>query len=291
MAPSERDPAMATPEIAGSAGSDASRLGAGTADTPQASATEAASGPATLHGSRVVLITGAAQRLGAATARLLHGRGWRVLVHYRDSASAADALAAELNAARADSCRTLFADLGRDDDICQLGADAMQAWGRVDALVNNASSFYPTAVDTATPAQWDDLFASNARAPFFLAQALLPALRASRGAIVGLLDIHAHRPLQQHALYSMAKAAHAMLTQSLAKELAPEVRVNGVAPGAILWPSSGEPDPEVQQRILAGIPLARLGEPKDVARTIAFLLEDAPYITGQVIAVDGGRSL
>ena len=277
---------MAAPETAGSAGPDAGR-----ADTPDARETAARPVPANLQGSRVVLITGAAQRMGAANARLLHARGWRVLVHYRDSASAADALASELNAARIDSCRTLFADLGRDEDIQHLGESALQAWGRVDALVNNASSFYPTSVDTATPAQWDDLFASNARAPFFLAQALLPALRESRGAIVSLLDIHARRPLQQHTLYCMAKAAHAMLTQSLAKELAPDVRVNGVAPGAILWPSNGEPDPEVQQRILAGIPLARLGTPGDIARTIAFLLEDAPYITGQIIAVDGGRSL
>lgn len=281
MAPSERDPAMASPAIAGNAGTAAGPRVGSAADVP----------PAAGHGCRVVLITGAAQRLGAATARRLHARGWRVLVHYRDSASAADALAAELNAHRPDSCRPIFADLGRDDDIRQLGEAATQAWGRVDALVNNASSFYPTAVDTATPAQWDDLFASNARAPFFLAQALLPALRASRGAIVSLLDIHASRPLPQHTLYCMAKAAHAMLTQSLARELAPEVRVNGIAPGAILWPSSGEPDPEAQQRILAGIPLARLGAPEDIARTIVFLLEDAPYITGQVIAVDGGRSL
>lgn len=240
---------------------------------------------------RVVLITGAAQRLGAATARLLQARGWRVLLHYRDSAGAADALAATLNAARTDSCRTIAADLARDDDIARLASAATGAWGRVDALVNNASSFYPTPLGKATPAQWDDLFASNARAPFFLAQALLPALRAQRGAIVNLLDIHASRPLAGHTLYCMAKAAHLMLTQSLAKEMAPEVRVNGVAPGAILWPSSGEPDSAAQARILAGIPLQRLGTPEDIAHTIAFLLEEAPYITGQVLAVDGGRSL
>lgn len=241
--------------------------------------------------SRVVLITGAALRLGAATARELHARGWRVLAHYRDSAGAADALAAELNARRADSCRPLCADLARDEDIARLAAAASAAWGRVDALVNNASSFYPTPVETATPAQWDELFASNARAPFFLAQALLPALRATRGSIVGLLDIHAERPLRGHTLYCMAKAAHAMLVESLAKELAPDIRVNGIAPGAILWPSTGEPDPAAQRRILDGIPLARLGSPQDIARSIAFLLEDAPYITGQVIAVDGGRRL
>lgn len=240
---------------------------------------------------RVVLVTGAAHRLGAATARLLHARGWRVLLHYRESAGAADALATQLNGARHDSCRSIAADLARDDDIARLATAATTAWGRVDALVNNASSFYPTRVGEATPAQWDDLFASNARAPFFLAQALLPALRATRGAIVNLLDIHASRPLAGHTLYCMAKAAHLMMTQSLAKELAPEVRVNGVAPGAILWPAGGAPDPGAQARLLAGIPLQRLGEPDDIARTIAFLLEEAPYITGQVIAVDGGRGL
>lgn len=247
--------------------------------------------PAAPKDGRVVLITGAAQRLGAATVRLLHGRGWRIALHCRDSRAVADSLARDLNALRPDSCRVLQADLARDDDIARLARETVAAWGRLDALVNNASSFYPTPVGGATPAQWDDLFASNARAPFFLAQALLPALRDSRGAIVNLLDIHAERPLRQHTLYCMAKAAHHMLTLSLAKELAPTVRVNGIAPGAILWPSQGEPDAEAQARILAGIPLERLGSPEDIAGAIAFLLEDAPYITGQVIAVDGGRSL
>ncbi len=240
---------------------------------------------------KVVLITGAAQRLGAATARLLHDRGWRVLVHCRHSRAEAEALAADLNRQRADSCRVLAADLGDDAAVQQLAADALTAWGRVDALVNNASGFYPTPVGTATAAHWEDLFASNARAPFFLSQALAPALRASGGSIVSLIDIHAEKPLREHTLYCMAKAAHAMLVLSLAKELAPLVRVNGVAPGAILWPSSGDVSPEVQARTLAGIPLARLGEPTDIARTIAFLLEDAPYVTGQIIAVDGGRRL
>lgn len=240
---------------------------------------------------RVALVTGAAQRLGAATVRLLHARGWRVLVHCRQSRSAADALAGELNALRADSCRVLFADLARDDDIARLAREARAAWGRVDALVNNASSFYPTPVGEATPAQWDDLFASNARAPFFLTQALLPALREARGAVVNLLDIHAERALKGHTLYCMAKAAHRMMTEALAKELAPEVRVNGIAPGAILWPAQGEPDAAAQTSMLAGIPMQRLGTPEDIARSITFLLEDAPYITGQVLAVDGGRSL
>lgn len=240
---------------------------------------------------KVVLLTGAARRLGAATATELHRRDWRILLHCRHARDEADALAATLNTQRPDSCRVLVADLARDEEIARLASEATATWGQVDALINNASSFYPTPVDTATAAQWDDLFASNARAPFFLAQALLPTLRRQRGAIVNLVDIHANRPLKDHTLYCMAKAANRMLVESLARELAPEIRVNGVAPGAILWPSSGAPDPEAQAKSLASIPLGHLGSPQDIARTIAFLLCDAPYITGQVIAVDGGRSL
>ncbi|HET8730972.1 MAG TPA: pteridine reductase [Moraxellaceae bacterium] len=240
---------------------------------------------------KVVLLTGAARRLGAATATELHQRGWRILLHCRHARDEADALAAALNAQRAESCRVLVADLARDDEITRLAAEASAVWGQVDALINNASSFYPTPVGTATPAQWDDLFSSNARAPFFLAQALRPTLRQQRGAIVNMVDIHASRPLKDHTLYCMAKAANHMLVESLARELAPEIRVNGVAPGAILWPSSGMPDAEAQARSLASIPLGRMGSPLDIARTIAFLLCDAPYITGQIIAVDGGRSL
>ncbi|MDF3031969.1 MAG: short-chain dehydrogenase/reductase [Moraxellaceae bacterium] len=241
--------------------------------------------------SRVVLITGAAQRLGAATARLLHAHGWRILLHYNQSREKADEIAAEMNAQRPDSCRLLQADLAGSGDVERLARAAEASWQRVDALVNNASAFYPTPVGEITAAQWDELFASNARAPLFLAQALQPALQRRHGAIVNLLDIHARQPLRGYTVYCMAKAAHQMLTLALAKELAPHVRVNGVAPGAILWPSQGSPDAEAKEAILAGIPLGRLGEPADIARTIAFLLEDAPYITGQIIAVDGGRSL
>lgn len=241
--------------------------------------------------SKVVLITGAAQRLGAAMAQHLHTRGWRILLHFRDSSAQAAALAAELNAARADSCRCLQADLDRHDDVLRLAREAEAAWTRVDALVNNASRFFPTPLGAITPAQWDELFASNARAPLFLAQALQPALARQQGSIVNLLDIHAARPLHAHTVYCMAKAAHEMLTRSLARELAPAIRVNGVAPGAILWPSNGAPDADTQQQILDGIPLQRLGTPADIARTVGFLLEEAPYITGQIIAVDGGRRL
>jgi len=241
--------------------------------------------------NKVVLITGAAIRLGAATARLLHDRGWRIIVHCRQSRENAEELAAELNAQRSDSCRVLLADLGNDRDVQRLAQESRQIWGQVDALVNNASSFYPTPIGTVTNEQWDDLFSSNARAPFFLAQALAPELKKRRGAIVNVIDIHAEKPLKDHTVYCMAKAAHAMLTLSLARELAPEVRVNGVAPGAILWPSTGSISLEQQEKIISGIPLQHPGEPQDVARTIAFLLEEAPYITGQIIAVDGGRSL
>jgi len=245
----------------------------------------------TEHQEKVVLITGAAHRLGAAVAREMHDRGWRVLVHCRQSLNAAEELAAELNAERHDSCHVLQANLGSDAEVQRLARDALAVFARVDALVNNASAFYPTPVGTTTSAQWDDLFSSNARAPFFLAQALVPELKRRRGAIVNLIDIHAERPLREHTVYCMAKAAHAMLTLSLAKELAPDIRVNGVAPGAILWPGNQSMSTGAQEKILQGIPLQRLGEPQDIARTIAFLLEDSPYITGQIIAVDGGRRL
>ena len=239
---------------------------------------------------RVVLITGAAQRLGAASARLLHSLGWRVLVHYRQSGEKAEELAAEFNAIRPNSCAVLQADLANIHEVQALAKAAQAQWQRIDALVNNASSFYPTPIGEATDEHWDDLFSSNARAPFFLAQALAPELARRHGAIVNMLDIHAEKPLREHTLYCMAKAAAVMMTQSLARELAPAVRVNGIAPGAVLWPSAGN-NPVMQEKVLASIPLQKLGEPSDIARTIAFLLEEAPYITGQIIAVDGGRSL
>ncbi len=243
------------------------------------------------HSPKVVLITGAAIRLGAATARLLHERGWNVIVHCRQSREKAGELAAELNVKRADSCQVMQADLARDDEVTWLAQESRHVWGHVDALVNNASSFYPTPIGSVTSTEWDDLFSSNARAPFFLAQALAPELKKQHGAIINLIDIHAEKPLKDHTVYCMAKAAHAMLTLSLAKELAPEVRVNGVSPGAILWPSTGTVSAGKQESILSGIPLQRLGDPQDIARTIAFLLDEAPYISGQIIAVDGGRSL
>lgn len=240
----------------------------------------------------VALITGSARRIGAASARALHARGFRVLVHYHHSESDAETLVAELNDQRPDSAVKLQADLNHTSEVEQLAAAALGVWQRMDALINNASSFYPTPIGSATEAQFDELFASNLKAPFFLAQALAPALTETRGVIINIADIHAERPLKNHTLYCMAKAGNIMLTKSLARELAPHVRVNGIAPGAILWPDdAAELNDEAKTAILKKIALKRAGEASDIARTLAFLVSDAPYITGQILAVDGGRSL
>lgn len=247
----------------------------------------------TTDNSKVALVTGSGQRVGAAIIRHLHSRGWRVIIHYRHSADAAARLADELNRQRTDSAVTVKANLDDLHDIQTLAEQTPACFGRLDALVNNASTFYPTPIGKATLADWDDLFGSNARAPFFLSQALAPALKQSGGCIVNIVDIHAQRPFHQHTVYCMAKAALHMMTLSLAKELAPDIRVNGVSPGAILWPEAGSSSAiatDMQQQILASVPLARLGTPDDIARTVGFLVHDAPYITGQIIAVDGGRS-
>lgn len=238
----------------------------------------------------VALITGSARRIGAAIARRLHANGYDLALHYRDSASEMQTLAAELEALRPGSVLTLQADLAEFDRLPELVARTVGKFGRLDALVNNASAFKPTPIGTTTPQQWDDLFASNARAPFFLAQAAAPHLKATHGAIVNLVDIYAERPLAGHAVYCMAKAALLMATRSLALELSPEVRVNAVAPGAILW-AENETGEAKQQAMLARTPLARLGTPEEIAEAVHWLLRDATYITGQVIRVDGGRML
>lgn len=245
------------------------------------------------HPEPVVLITGAGKRVGAATARRLHARGWSLLLHCRSSRVATEALADELNATRADSARVLNADLDQAAEVQRLAKEAMSAWGRLDALVNNASSFFPTAIGATTDADWDTLFASNARAPFFLTQALAPALGASgKGSVVNLIDIHADYPLAGHTLYCMAKAALAAMTRSLAKELAPAVRVNGVSPGAILWPEGqGEMDVATQAAVLASVPLGRIGGVDAIAAAIEFLIAGTDYVNGQILAVDGGRSV
>ena len=237
-----------------------------------------------------VLVTGAARRIGAAIARELHGRGARVLIHFHHADAAAGTLVDELNAGRPDSADCHGADLREPAQLEALADAARRRWGRLDGLVHNASTFYPTPVGTTTAAQWDDLMGTNLRAPYFLTQALTPALRASRGAVVNLVDIHAERPLKDHPVYSAAKAGLAMITRALARELAPDVRVNAVAPGAILWPERPM-STQARERIVERVALKRPGTPADIARTVAFLLFDAPYITGQVLAVDGGRSL
>jgi pteridine reductase len=239
---------------------------------------------------RVLLITGGARRVGAQIARTLHGAGASVLLHYRTSATAAKVLAAELNKKRAGSVAIHGADLQREDAPAAIVAAALREFGRIDILINNASAFYPTPVGEITTAQWDDLFSSNVKAPLFLSQAAAPSLRAQRGLIINIVDIHGLRPLRGHPVYSSAKAALAMLTRALALELGPEIRVNGIAPGPILWPE-GAMDDALKNEIIAKTALKRHGTPRDVARTALFLAQDAPYITGQIIAVDGGRSI
>ena len=238
----------------------------------------------------VALVTGAARRLGAAIARRLHADGHDLALHYRTSAAEMQTLAAELEAQRAGSVLTLQADLAEFDRLPELVARTVGRYGRLDALVNNASIFQPTPLGDTTPAQWDALFASNARAPFFLAQAAAPHLKATRGAIVNLADIYADRPLRGHAVYCMAKAALVMATKSLALELAPDVRVNAIAPGAILWAEHDDADAK-QKAMLARTPLARTGTPEEIAEAVRWLLREATYTTGQVLRLDGGRLL
>lgn len=236
----------------------------------------------------VVLITGAARRIGAAIAREFHERGFRVLIHYRNSADDAKALAGELNGRRPDSARTLRADLDQPDQVRRLATDALACYQRLDVLVNNASTFYATPPGTATDADWDRLMGSNLRAPFILIQALAPALAEQRGAAINLIDVYAEKPLWHHGLYCMAKAGLASLTHSMARELGPTVRVNGVAPGPILWPEQGQDN---EDQVLAATALKRSGEPGDIAGAVHWLATAAPYVTGQILAVDGGRSL
>lgn len=237
----------------------------------------------------VALITGGAKRLGKCTATTLHQAGYSLIIHYHQSAANAETLAAGLNQLRPDSVKLISANLLDEQHYPALFSDAMACYNRLDLLINNASSFYPTPLQTATLSQWHDLFGTNTKAPYFLSQLFAAELTRQNGAIINMVDIHAERPLQEHSIYCMAKAALKMMTKSLARELAPAVRVNGVAPGAILWPSQPLAEAD-KQSILQQIPMQRLGEPEDIARTVLFLAQ-APYITGQIIAVDGGRSI
>lgn len=241
---------------------------------------------------KVVLVTGGAKRVGAAICRHLHAAGANIALHYRASAAEARALQMELNAQRADSVAIFQADLLELATLPPLVAAIVARFGRLDGVVNNASSFYPTPLAGVNTAQWRDLLGSNLQAPLFLAQAAADELRRTHGGIVNIVDIHADRPMQGHLLYNVAKAGLRGLTLALAQELAPLVRVNGVSPGAILWPSEGDwQDTQKRADIIEHTLLKREGEPSDIARTVLFLLQDAPYITGQILAVDGGRSI
>jgi pteridine reductase len=239
-----------------------------------------------------VLVTGAARRIGATIARTLHAAGARVILHCHRSREVAERLAADLNGARPRSCAVIDADLLEPASLPRLVDAAANVWGRLDGLVNNASSFFATPLGAVGEREWNDLIGTNLRAPLLLAQAAAPRLRESKGAIVNIVDIHAERPLAGFVVYTVAKAGLAGLTRSLALELAPDVRVNGVAPGAILWPEDGRHyDPAERERIVEQTPLARVGTPEDVAGAVKYLLFDAPFVTGQILAVDGGRAL
>ncbi len=243
-----------------------------------------------MHENKVALVTGGARRIGAVVCQCLHAAGYNVLIHYRQSAAAASHLAKQLNTVRPHSAHGLPADLLKLGDIERLIKAALQPWGRLDVVVNNASSFFPTLIGEVTENDWNNLLGSNMKAPFFIAQAAADALTRQQGCIINMVDIYAQKPLKGHTIYCTAKAGLAMLTQSLALELAPHVRVNAIAPGAILWPTA-EPDAKTKQKITAAIALKRLGDPLDIAKTVLFLARDADYITGQIIRVDGGRSL
>ncbi len=240
---------------------------------------------------KVVLITGGAKRVGAASARLLHAAGANLMIHYRSSATEARALSTELNALRADSVALIQADLLDIGGLPALVHQTVATFGGLDVLLNNASSFYPTPVGDITEKDWLDLMGSNLKAPLFLSQAAAPELRKRRGCIINITDIHAERPMKSYVVYSVAKAGLVGLTKSLARELAPEVRVNGIAPGPIAWPEDDPNFDEVsRQRIVSHTMLKHAGEPNDIALAVRFFAKDAPFVTGQILAVDGGRS-
>ena len=242
---------------------------------------------------KVVLITGAAKRVGRSIAHELHSAGANVVVHYRAAREAAESLVAELDGTRPGSACCLQADLLDISSLAHLVESTVSRFSRLDALVNNASSFFPTPLAAIDMTAWDDLVGSNFKAPLFLTQAAAPFLKATHGAVVNITDIHAERPLAGYPLYCAAKAGLIGLTRALAVELAPEVRVNAVSPGPILWPEQDcgdEFDAAMRERIIGHTLLKHAGSPADVARTVRFLLNEATYVTGQVLNVDGGRT-
>lgn len=238
---------------------------------------------------KTALVTGAGRRIGAEIARSLHAAGMNIVIHYRASAVDAENLATELNTRRSSSVITVQADLTSMADIEQLATSAKSAWGDLFLLVNNASSYFPTRVGSTTEQHWEELLAGNLKAPFFLVQELLYALKAAQGCVVNIVDVHAEKPTAEHAVYCAAKAGLAMLTRALARDLGPEVRVNGVAPGTILWPEN-EPDDTTKRKIIQRIPLQRRGQPSDIADAVLFLA-GSDYMTGEIIRVDGGYSV
>ena len=237
-----------------------------------------------------VLITGAAKRMGATCARLLHGQCCNVWLNYRASKQEAMRLWDELNLIRSDSARLIQGNLRNMEELEAVANAALASWGGVDVLINNASSFYPTPLENTTEEQWDELLGSNLKAPYFLVKALSEGLAKRRGCVINMVDIHAERGLPDYPVYSIAKAGLVAMTKILAKELAPDVRVNAVAPGAILWPESGLQDND-KKEILQRVPLARCGSPEDIAKVVLYLVKDADYVTGQILTVDGGRTL
>ncbi|MDA8381782.1 MAG: pteridine reductase [Betaproteobacteria bacterium] len=240
---------------------------------------------------KTVLITGGAKRVGAAICRLLHETGANLMVHYRSSVAQARALQGELNERRAGSCALVQGDLLNVAALPKLVEETVNCFGRLDVLINNASSFFPTAVGEIAARDWEDLIGTNLKAPLFLSQAAAQELRKTRGAIVNITDIHAERPMKSYVVYSIGKAGLVSLTKSLARELGPEVRVNAVSPGPILWPEGDSFDEVSRARIVSHTILKRCGEPEDIAKAVRFLIQDAPYVTGQILAVDGGRSI
>ncbi|NOQ36703.1 MAG: pteridine reductase [Methylococcaceae bacterium] len=237
-----------------------------------------------------ILITGAAKRIGASCAKLLHSQGFNIVLHYRGSETQVRQLCNELNAQRADSAKILQADLLDFSALQELAEQASSVWGGIDVLINNASAFYPQTVDNVSETSWDEMLGSNLKAPFFLSQALMATLSERKGCIINIIDIHAERGLKEYPVYSITKAGLASMTKVLAKELAPQIRVNGVSPGAILWPED-ELSSSAKTEIIERIALKRAGEPMDIAKAVAFLINDADYISGQIISVDGGRTL
>jgi pteridine reductase len=246
--------------------------------------------PMQLH-HKTILVTGAAKRVGAAVARRLHRAGANLALHYNASEREAHALQSELNLQRVQSVMLVKADLLETAGLAEIVRTCVEHFSSLDGLVNNASVFYPTPVGTISAGNWDELVGANLKAPLFLAQAAAPYLKKSAGCIVNITDIHAERPLKNYVVYSIAKAGLAGLTRSLARELGPEVRVNGVAPGPIAWPEDGSFDEVTRQRVISHTLLKRIGDPDDIARAVYYLIAEAPYVTGQIIAVDGGRSV